>query len=67
MIAFFIFYFLFSAIFMVGVRGYDQDSVSFSECLICILLGWFLMPFGLGMLFAKIISGDLKIKKEENE
>lgn len=65
MIAFLIFYFIFSAIFMVGVRGYDQDNIPFGECLICILLGWLLMPFGLGMLFARINNGDLEIKKED--
>lgn len=67
MIAFLIFYFVFSAIFMVGVRGYDQDSLPFSDCMICLLLGWFLMPFGLGILFARINNNELivKIKKDE--
>lgn len=56
MIGFLIFYFVFSAIFSVGVRAYEQDKLSFDEFLMAILLGWLLLPFGLGMIVGKIFN-----------
>lgn len=58
MIGFLIFYFVFSAMFALGVRVYDNDEVPFMEFVLCALLGWSLLPFGLGMLVSKIINDD---------
>ena len=56
MIGFLIFYFVFSAIFAVGVRVYDQDRLSLQEFVMVILIGWLLLPFGLGMLVSQLIN-----------
>jgi hypothetical protein len=59
MIEFLIFYFAFSAIFAVGVRASDyQDNIPLDEFMMSILLGWLLLPFGLGMLVNKLINDD---------
>lgn len=58
MIGFLIFYFAFSAIFAVGVRAYEQDRLPFDEFLMAILLGWLLLPFGLGMVVGKIFNDN---------
>lgn len=49
-------YFVFSAIFAVGVRAYDQDKLPLDEFIMAILLGWLLLPFGLGMLVCHLIN-----------
>ncbi len=49
-------YFVFSAIFAVGVRAYDQDRIPLDEFIMAILLGWLLLPFGLGMVVGKIFN-----------
>lgn len=51
-----IIYFVFSAIFAVGVRAYEQDRLPFDEFLMAILLGRLLLPFGLGMLVGKCFN-----------
>ena len=57
MIGFLIFYFVFSAIFAVGVRAYEQKQITFfDEFLMAILLGWLLLPFGFGMLVSKCFN-----------
>ena len=61
MINFLIFYFAFSAAFAIGVRAYDQDKIPTQEFIMVILLGWLLLPFGLGMLVSKLIND----KKDE--
>ena len=62
MIGFLIFYFVFSAIFAVGVRACEyQDNIPLNEVMMSILLGWLLLPFGLGMLVSHLING----KKDE--
>lgn len=61
MIGFLIFYFAFSAIFAVGVLAGDTDDIPLDEFMIGILLGWLLLPFGLGMLVYHIINS----KKDE--
>lgn len=61
MIGFLIFYFAFSAIFAVGVLAGDKDDIPLDEFMIGILLGWLLLPFGLGMLVYHIINS----KKDE--
>lgn len=53
-----IIYFVFSAIFAVGVRAYEQDRLPFDEFLMAILLGWLLLPFGLGMVVSKIFNDN---------
>ena len=59
-----IIYLVFSAIFAVGVRAYDhQDNIPLDEFVMAILLGWLLLPFGLGMLVGKCF--DDKETKEE--
>jgi hypothetical protein len=59
MVEFLIFYFVFSAIFSVGIRAYDwQDNIPIDEFMMSILLGWLLLPFGLGMLVSKLINDD---------
>ena len=58
MIGFLVFYFVFSAIFAVGVRAYDKDNIPLDEFVMAILLGWLLLPFGLGMLVGKIFDSD---------
>jgi ACR3 family arsenite efflux pump ArsB len=58
MIGFLIFYFVFSAVFAVGVLAYDQDSIPLQEFIMAILLGWLLLPFGLGMLVSKLINDN---------
>jgi ACR3 family arsenite efflux pump ArsB len=55
---FLIFYFVFSAAFAIGVRAYDQDRIPLDEFIMAILLGWLLLPFGLGMLVSKLIDSD---------
>ena len=57
MIGFLIFYFAFSAIFAVGAIVYNQDRMIL-EIVMAILLGWLLLPFGLGMLVCKLIDDD---------
>ena len=61
MIGFLIFYFVFSAIFAVGVLGCDQDNIPLDEFMVGILLGWLFLPFGLGMLVSNLINS----KKDE--
>lgn len=58
MIGFLIFYFVFSAIFAVGVLAYDKDDIPLQEFVMGILLGWLLLPFGLGMLVSKLINNN---------
>lgn len=58
MIGFLIFYFIFSAIFAVGILAYDKDDIPLGEFVIGILLGWLLLPFGLGMIVGKIFNDD---------
>ena len=56
MIGFFIFYFVFSAIFAVGVLAGDKDDIPLDEFMMGILIGWLLLPFGLGMLVYHLIN-----------
>ena len=58
MIGFLIFYFVFSAAFAVGVRAYDQDNIPLQEFIIAILLGWLLLPLGLGLLVSHLINSN---------
>ena len=58
MIGFLIFYFVFSAAFAVGVRAYDQDNIPLQEFIMAILLGWLLLPFGLGLLVSHLINSN---------
>ena len=60
MIGFLIFYFVFSAIFAVGVLAYDKDDIPLDEFMIGILLGWLFLPFGLGMLVCHLINSEKK-------
>ena len=58
MIGFLIFYFAFSAIFAVGVRARaHKNGIPLGEFMMSILLGWLLLPFGLGMLVSYLING----------
>lgn len=57
MIGFLIFYFIFSAIFALGVLACDKDDIPLDEVMMSILLGWLLLPFGLGMLVSHLING----------
>ena len=61
MIGFLIFYFAFSAIFVVGMLAYDKDDIPLDEFMVGILLGWLFLPFGLGMLVSHLINS----KKDE--
>ena len=61
MIGFLIFYFAFSAIFVVGMLAYDKDDIPLDEFMVGILLGWLFLPFGLGMLVSNLINS----KKDE--
>jgi hypothetical protein len=56
MIGFLIFYFVFSAVFASGVLAYDKDDIPLDEFVVGMLLGWLLLPFGLGMLVSKLIN-----------
>ena len=58
MIGFLIFYFVFSAAFAIGIRAYDKDRIPFQEFVMLILLGWLLLPFGLGMLVSKLVNDN---------
>jgi ACR3 family arsenite efflux pump ArsB len=49
-------YFVFSAVFAVGVRAYEQDEIPLQEFVMAVLLGWLLLPFGLGMVVGKIFN-----------
>jgi hypothetical protein len=51
-----IIYFVFSAMFAVGVRAYGQDRIPLDEFVMAVLLGWLLLPFGLGMLVGKCFN-----------
>ena len=55
---FLIFYFVFSAAFAIGVRAYEQDKIPLGEFIMAMLLGWLLLPFGLGMLVSKLINDN---------
>ena len=55
MIGFLIFYFAFSAIFVVGMLACDKDDIPLDELIMGILLGWLFLPFGLGMLVNHLI------------
>lgn len=58
MIGFLIFYFAFSAIFALGVRACaHRDNIPLGEFIMATLLGWLLLPFGLGMLVSYLING----------
>ena len=61
MIGFLIFYFVFSAIFVVGMLACDKDDIPLDELIMGILLGWLFLPFGLGMLVSNLINS----KKDE--
>ena len=61
MIGFLIFYFAFSAIFVVGMLACDKDDIPLDELIMGILLGWLFLPFGLGMLVSNLINS----KKDE--
>lgn len=61
MIGFLIFYFAFSAIFVVGMLACDKDDIPLDELIVGILLGWLFLPFGLGMLVSNLINS----KKDE--
>ena len=56
MIEFLIFYFAFSAIFVVGMLACDKDDIPLDELIVGILLGWLFLPFGLGMLVSHLIN-----------
>ena len=56
MIGFLIFYFAFSAIFVVGMLACDKDDIPLDELIMGILLGWLFLPFGLGMLVSNLIN-----------
>ena len=56
MIGFLIFYFVFSAAFAIGVRACEQDRIPLGEFIIAILLGWLILPLGLGMVVSKIFN-----------
>ena len=58
MIEFLIFYFVFSAIFTVGVLASDKDDIPLDEFMVGILLGWLFLPFGLGMAISKYVNDD---------
>ena len=55
MIGFLIFYFAFSAIFVVGMLACDKDDIPLDELIMGILLGWLFLPFGLGILVNHLI------------
>ena len=61
MIGFLIFYFVFSAIFTIGVIVREEDNISSDEFIVGMLLGWLLLPFGLGTL----VGNFNKSKKNE--
>jgi hypothetical protein len=57
MIGFLIFYFVFSAIFVLGARAYAHwDNIPLQESVVAILLGWLLLPLGLGLLVSHLIN-----------
>lgn len=56
MIGFLIFYFVFSAAFAIGVLAYEQNRIPLDEFIMAILLGWLLLPFGLGIAVGKILN-----------
>ena len=54
-----IIYFVFSAIFSVGVLAWEhQDNIPLDEFIMAIILGWLLLPFRLGMLVVKCLNDD---------
>ena len=55
---FLIFYFVFSAAFAIGVQAYEQNKIPLGEFIMAMLLGWLLLPFGLGMLVSKLINDN---------
>lgn len=52
----FILYFVFSAVFMLGMKTHNTDDLSFKELVIITLLGWFLFPYSLGVMVGRIIE-----------
>lgn len=52
----FILYFVFSAVFMLGMKTHDTDDLSFKEIVMITLLGWFFLPYSLGLMIGRIIE-----------
>lgn len=52
----FILYFVFSAVFMLGMKTHDTDDLSFKEIVMITLLGWFFLPYGLGLMIGRIME-----------
>lgn len=53
----FILYWIFSTLFCVGIYLYDND-LKFANLIICILLGWVIMPTTLGSARAKSLDDE---------
>ena len=51
-----ILYFVFSAVFMLGMKSHDTDDLSFKEVVMITLAGWFLLPYSLGIMIGRIIE-----------
>lgn len=52
----FILYFVFSAVFMLGMKTHNTDNLSFKEVIMITLLGWFFLPYGLGLMIGRIME-----------
>ena len=51
-----ILYFVFSAVFMLGMKSHNTDDLSFKEVVMITLAGWFLLPYSLGIIIGRIIE-----------
>ena len=52
----FILYFVFSAVFILGVKTHDTDDLPCKEIIKIILLGWLLFPYSLGLTVGRLME-----------
>lgn len=51
-----ILYFVFSAVFMLGMKTHNTDDLSFKEVVMITLAGWFFLPYGLGLMVGRLME-----------
>lgn len=67
MIAFLIFYFVFTGIITIGVLLYkDEEFTSIVDYIPAFLFGCIVVPLGIGALMAKFASNDIIVKIKKN-
>lgn len=68
MIAFLIFYFVFTGIITIGIILYkDEEFTSIIDYVFAFIFGCIVIPLGIGALIAKLASDDITVKIKEND